>query len=134
MAAGSKADWCAEKNGRSSLIDDKKKLQIYRSIDKYERVGDQGLFDLLTKGRMDKSGAFIPGCGLENRQALAIVAFVNCGKNTLVAKRFAMMERLEGSTIDDSGKTAWDLLLDMQPKNIGWALDDLVDAMEKKAA
>jgi hypothetical protein len=83
---------------------------------------------------MDKSGAFIPGCGLENRQALAIVAFVNCGKNTLVAKRFAMMERLEDSTIDDSGKTAWDLLLDMQPKNIGWALDDLVDAMEKKAA
>jgi histidyl-tRNA synthetase len=133
VAAGSKTDWSSEKDGRSGLIDDEKKLQIYRSIDKYDRVGDQGLFDLLTKGRMDKSGAFIPGCGLDICQAASIIAFVNMGKNTRVAKRFAMLERLERTIIDDSGKTALDLLLDTQPKNIGWALDDMIHAMEKKA-
>ena len=32
---------------------DDKTLQIYRSLDKFDRVGEDGVYDLLTKGRND---------------------------------------------------------------------------------
>lgn len=37
---------------------------VLRTIDKFDKIGEQGVRELLTDGRKDDSGAFIPGLGL----------------------------------------------------------------------
>lgn len=51
------------------------RLKVFRCIDKMDRVGPGGLYDLLTTGRKDESGAFIEGAGLDAGLARLIVAF-----------------------------------------------------------
>lgn len=121
------------------------KLQVLRSIDKYDRVGDCGLFDLLTKGKMDSSGAFIDGANLSSSKALFLVSLVS--KNRNLHARLNLIEALENEVIrqgeDNCGWTAWDELLNMpinedetwkdggRPANIAWALDDIIEVSEK---
>jgi histidyl-tRNA synthetase len=53
-----------------------KKDDIFRTIDKFDKVGKQGVIDLLTTGRLDASGDFTKGCGLELGQAEIVVGFL----------------------------------------------------------
>lgn len=118
-------------------------LQILRSLDKHDRLGDEGVFELLTTGRKDESGSFTEGCGLSNSRAAFLVAFLNVGKDNLIANRFWLMSKLEESETE-SGETQWDILLNMRvnedntwenygrPNNIGWALDDLYKILVAK--
>lgn len=53
-----------------------KKDDIFRAIDKFDKVGEQGVRDLLTTGRMDPSGDFTKGCGLAADQASVVVGFL----------------------------------------------------------
>ncbi|MEX0316980.1 MAG: histidine--tRNA ligase [Ruegeria sp.] len=49
---------------------------VLRTIDKFDKVGEQGVRELLTKGRLDASGAFIDGVGLSEDQAEPVIAFL----------------------------------------------------------
>ncbi|MBY6082375.1 histidine--tRNA ligase [Ruegeria arenilitoris] len=49
---------------------------VLRTIDKFDKVGEQGVRELLTKGRLDASGAFIDGVGLTDDQAEPVIAFL----------------------------------------------------------
>ncbi len=49
---------------------------ILRTVDKFDKVGEQGVRDLLTDGRRDQSGAFIKGVGLTDYEADAVVSFL----------------------------------------------------------
>ncbi|PIE12890.1 MAG: histidine--tRNA ligase [Rhodobacterales bacterium] len=49
---------------------------VLRTIDKFDKVGEQGVRDLLGKGRLDASGAYIDGVGLRDDQAAPVVAFL----------------------------------------------------------
>jgi histidyl-tRNA synthetase len=49
---------------------------ILRTIDKYDKVGEQGVRELLTAGRKDDSGAFIEGLGQSDEQASVILDFM----------------------------------------------------------
>ncbi|MCL6285951.1 histidine--tRNA ligase [Ruegeria sp. 2012CJ41-6] len=49
---------------------------VLRTIDKFDKVGEQGVRELLTKGRLDASGAFIDGIGLSADQAEPVIAFL----------------------------------------------------------
>ncbi|WP_171179955.1 histidine--tRNA ligase [Ruegeria sp. HKCCD8929] len=49
---------------------------VLRTIDKFDKVGEQGVRELLTKGRLDASGAFIDGVGLSDNQAEPVIAFL----------------------------------------------------------
>ncbi|SHF01670.1 histidyl-tRNA synthetase [Ruegeria intermedia] len=49
---------------------------VLRTIDKFDKVGEQGVRALLTKGRLDASGAFIEGVGLSDDQAEPVIAFL----------------------------------------------------------
>lgn len=49
---------------------------VLRTIDKFDKVGAQGVRELLTKGRLDASGAFIDGVGLSLDQAEPVLAFL----------------------------------------------------------
>ena len=52
------------------------RLQVMRSIDKLDRVGIEGVRQLLGKeGRVDESGDHMPGVGLEPRQVDRLIVF-----------------------------------------------------------
>lgn len=114
-------------------------IQILRSLDKQDRVGERGVFDLLTNGRRDESGDFTPGCGLSNAQATVLLAQLRIidakfnpthEHSVRIARRFFLIEKLERTVINDkTGRTAWDALLDMKPANIAVALDQIWDAI-----
>ncbi len=49
---------------------------ILRTIDKFDKVGAEGVIELLTEGRKDQSGAFIEGVGLSTQDAARVVQFM----------------------------------------------------------
>jgi histidyl-tRNA synthetase len=49
---------------------------VLRTIDKFDKVGADGVRALLGEGRLDESGAFIDGLGLEIAQTERILAFL----------------------------------------------------------
>lgn len=56
---------------------------VLRTIDKFDKVGEAGVRDLLGKGRLDASGAYIDGVGLSQEQADPVVAFLTSGSGSL---------------------------------------------------
>ena len=52
------------------------KDNVLRTIDKFDKVGESGVRELLGKGRLDASGAFIDGVGLSDDQAAPVLAFL----------------------------------------------------------
>ncbi|AHC99998.1 histidine--tRNA ligase [Leisingera methylohalidivorans] len=56
--------------------DDAKRDDVLRTIDKFDKVGEAGVRELLTKGRLDASGAYIDGVGLSDDQAAPVLAFL----------------------------------------------------------
>ena len=49
---------------------------VLRTIDKFDKVGEAGVRQLLTTGRKDDSGAMIEGVGLRPEQADPVIAFL----------------------------------------------------------
>lgn len=49
---------------------------VLRQIDKFDKVGREGVLALLTVGRKDESGAVIEGVGLSEAQAAPVLAFL----------------------------------------------------------
>ena len=49
---------------------------MLRTIDKFDKVGESGVRELLGKGRLDASGAYIDGVGLSDDQAEPVLAFL----------------------------------------------------------
>ena len=58
------------------LSDDAQRDAVLRTIDKFDKVGEAGVRELLGKGRLDASGAYIDGVGLSDAQAAPVVAFL----------------------------------------------------------
>ena len=58
---------------------------MLRTIDKFDKVGEEGVRQLLGKGRLDASGAYIDGVGLDDAQAEPVIAFLT-SKGATVAQ------------------------------------------------
>ncbi|MGH1423015.1 MAG: histidine--tRNA ligase [Hyphomonas sp.] len=58
------------------------RLSILRALDKLDRLGADGVADLLGKGRMDESGDFTKGAGLEGKDIETVLAFATAGADT----------------------------------------------------
>jgi histidyl-tRNA synthetase len=58
-----------------------KRLTVLRAIDKLDRLGEQGVRELLGPGRKDESGDFTKGAGLEPAQISKIETFMNARPN-----------------------------------------------------
>ncbi|MGY6568234.1 MAG: histidine--tRNA ligase [Salinarimonas sp.] len=61
--------------------DDKagQRLTVLRAIDKLDKIGPDGVRDLLGEGRMDVSGDYTKGAGLDADQAARVLAFTAAG-------------------------------------------------------
>jgi histidyl-tRNA synthetase len=57
--------------------DPARRLIVLRAIDKLDRLGLDGVAQLLAKGRKDESGDFTPGAGLLDHQAKVITDFLS---------------------------------------------------------
>ena len=64
------------------LSDDDQRANVLRTIDKFDKVGESGVRELLGKGRLDASGAYIDGVGLTDEQAEPVVAFLTSKSDT----------------------------------------------------
>ncbi len=64
------------------LLDADVRGGVLRTIDKFDKIGEAGVRSLLTKGRLDKSGAFIDGVGLKPDQADGVIAFLKAKGDT----------------------------------------------------
>ena len=52
-----------------------RRLTVLRAIDKLDRLGEQGVRELLGEGRRDESGDFTKGAGLDKRQINKVIVF-----------------------------------------------------------
>jgi histidyl-tRNA synthetase len=79
------------------LSDDAQRDAVLRTIDKFDKVGEAGVRELLGKGRLDASGAFIDGVGLSDDQAAPVVAFLT-SKGADAAKTLANLRDAIGGS------------------------------------
>ncbi|MBY4894986.1 histidine--tRNA ligase [Rhodobacteraceae bacterium N5(2021)] len=71
---------------------------VLRTIDKFDKVGIEGVWQLLTKGRLDESGAFIDGVGLTIEQAQIIGQFLQ-SKGDDAQETFGLLSQLIGESV-----------------------------------
>ena len=58
------------------------RLTVLRALDKLDRLGESGVADLLGKGRMDESGDFTKGAGLDPSAIETVLGFASAGRDT----------------------------------------------------
>ena len=86
---------------------------ILRTADKFDKVGVEGVTQLLTTGRKDQSGAFIDGVGLNTDQAKVIVDFL-LAKGATEAETIANLRNVVGnSTIGTEGVDELAIMADL---------------------
>ena len=73
------------------------RLGVLRAIDKLDRVAVDGVRELLQQGRMDESGDYTDGAGLDDGQAETVLQFVQAGAEDR-AEVCAKLARLVGAS------------------------------------
>ena len=94
--------------------DRERKDAVLRTIDKFDKVGEEGVRQLLGKGRLDASGAYIDGVGLSDEQAGPVLAFLTSKGADNAATLENLSDAVGDSAIGQEGvaelKTIADLL------------------------
>ncbi|NBD30468.1 MAG: histidine--tRNA ligase [Alphaproteobacteria bacterium] len=62
--------------------DEERSAAVMRTIDKFDKVGEAGVRELLGKGRLDASGAYIDGVGLSEEQVERVVGYLKAKEET----------------------------------------------------
>ena len=78
-------------------------LAVLRHIDKHERLGIEGVSDLLREGRRDESGAFIKGAQLNEHQVESIVKLLLLKSHTRSEMCDKLFELVRGSDAGEEG-------------------------------
>ena len=74
-----------------------KRDAILRTVDKFDKVGETGIRQLLGKGRLDASGAYIDGVGLSDSEADLVVAFLT-SRGTNIETTLKNLKNLIGTS------------------------------------
>ena len=76
---------------------------VLRTIDKFDKVGAAGVSQLLGKGRLDSSGAYIDGVGLSEGQIAPVMAFLTSKAATAKATLANLRNAIGASSIGAEG-------------------------------
>jgi histidyl-tRNA synthetase len=81
-----------------------RRLTVLRAIDKLDRLGDQGVRELLGEGRKDESGDFTKGAGISASDTETVFAFTRGGSDANDKSFFQRLENIfqEKSTTSGS--------------------------------
>lgn len=88
---------------RSGVSDAGQKLVVLRAIDKLDRLGPDGVRDLLGKGRLDESGAFTRGAELKGDQIGAVLTFLTASATGRTGALDTLAGVVGGSAEGDQG-------------------------------
>ncbi|GLQ36225.1 histidine--tRNA ligase [Amylibacter marinus] len=80
-----------------NVTDAAQQADVLRTIDKFDKVGEDGVRQLLGRGRLDASGAYIDGVGLSDDQAEPVLAFLT-SKAADAAKTLANLRDAVGGS------------------------------------
>ncbi len=80
-----------------------RRLTVLRAIDKLDKVGPNGVRDLLGKGRLDESGDFTKGAGLTADQADKVLLLTTASEADPAEKLKAMQAAVSGSSRGEDG-------------------------------
>jgi histidyl-tRNA synthetase len=86
---------------------------VLRTIDKFDKVGTQGVRELLTVGREDASGAFIEGVGLDDHQADQVLGFLTARRDTSEATIAALKKAVSGHKVGAEGVAELEQIADL---------------------
>ena len=89
------------------------RLDVLRQIDKFDKIGRDGVMELLTDGRLDTSGAFIPGVGLPNEAAARVVSFLTAKASSSAETLSNLRAAIGGSAIGIEGVEELEQLADL---------------------
>ena len=95
------------------LNDDSQRDAVLRTIDKFDKVGESGVRELLGKGRLDASGAYIDGVGLSNDQAGPVLAFLTSKGADAVTTLANLRAAIGASTIGAEGVQELETIADL---------------------
>jgi histidyl-tRNA synthetase len=87
----------------AGVVDDNQKLAVLRAVDKLDRLGPDGVRLLLGEGRLDESGAFTKGAGLNAAAAERVLAFTAAGVGGRTETLEALAKVVGGSAEGDEG-------------------------------
>jgi histidyl-tRNA synthetase len=87
----------------AGVADEGQKLAVLRAVDKLDRLGADGVRLLLGEGRLDESGAFTKGAGLNAQAAERVLAFTAAGVGGRGATLDALADVVGGSQEGDAG-------------------------------
>ena len=85
------------------VADESQQADVLRTIDKFDKVGEAGVRELLGKGRLDSSGAYIDGVGLSADQAEPVIAFLTSKGADAAATLLNLRAAIGGSAIGAEG-------------------------------
>ncbi|WP_298356132.1 histidine--tRNA ligase [uncultured Litoreibacter sp.] len=85
------------------LADDPRRDDVLRTIDKFDKVGERGVRELLTVGRTDASGAEIDGVGLSENQAAPVLAFLTAKQENVEDTLARLRDAVGDSAIGQDG-------------------------------
>ncbi len=95
--------WITQGVVASILMDSDVHDAVLRTVDKYDKVGVEGVIALLTDGRMDASGAKIEGVGLTADAAEVVVAFLVSKGDTNVRTIGNLRDAVGRSALGEEG-------------------------------
>jgi histidyl-tRNA synthetase len=80
-----------------------KRLTVLRAIDKLDKFGLDGVKLLLQKGRLDESGDFTKGAGLDDKQAAIILGVLEAERPGAAATLAALRDHVQGTSTGEEG-------------------------------
>ncbi|MBL0849423.1 MAG: histidine--tRNA ligase [Candidatus Liberibacter ctenarytainae] len=93
-------DGILEKIGLGGNDTVQKRLIVLRAIDKLDKFGEEGVKDLLGKGRTDDSGDFTPGAHLASEQINILMSFISIDFEKSTQELY---ELVRGTTTGEQG-------------------------------
>jgi histidyl-tRNA synthetase len=97
-----------------------RRLTVLRAIDKLDKVGPEGVRDLLGKGRLDESGDFTKGAGLDEEAINQVIVFLHLSlgavsiSDDLLSINFNDMEKFYSDPNDDEPSSVADNIVDCE--------------------
>ncbi len=79
------------------------RLTVLRAIDKLDRLGPEGVRELLGKGRMDESGDFTEGAGLSGDQIDVVLGYLEAGSEDRAEVCRRLRDLVGDSRVGDQG-------------------------------